>query len=219
MRRLLVGSSAGLLEKELTRMRRSVLAGLLLALVAGLLIMLSEPLSLHVEGVALLGVGIGAVLAVVGDRAVWERLAAFGIGLVATWLAYGMRAGFLPDSATGRTVAAVGLIGLLVLVAWLSAGRLELWPMLLGMAAMAGAYEFTFTASPPRFIQESPVALTGVLLAVAFGFAVVTFVTMLVGPDRQPVRQLPEDAGPGATEAETEVPLEEMFHRDEEVRS
>jgi hypothetical protein len=184
-----------------------------------LLIMLSDPLSLHVEGVVLLGVGIGAVLAVVGDRAVWERLAAFGIGLVATWLTYGMRAGFLPDSATGRMVAAVGLIALLVLIAWLASGRLELWPMLLGVAAMAGAYEFTFTASPPRFIQESPVALTGVLLAAAFGFAVVTAVTMLVGPDRQPVAGRDADVGPDDAQTEAEVPLEEMFHQDEEVRS
>jgi lysylphosphatidylglycerol synthetase-like protein (DUF2156 family) len=200
-------------------MRRSVLAGLLLAVVSGVLIILSEPLSLHVEGVVLLGVAVGALLAVVGDHAAWEKLAAFAIGLVATWLAYGMRAGFLPDSPTGRMVAAVGLIGLLVLVAWLSAGRLELWPMLLGVAALAGAYEFTFTAAPPRFVQESPVALTGVLLAVAFGYAVVTLVTMLVGPDRQAVRQRPGRAGPDETEAETEVPLDEMFHRDEEVRS
>jgi uncharacterized membrane protein len=181
--------------------------------------MLSDPLSLHVEGVVLLGVGIGAVLAVVGDRAAWERLAAFGIGLVATWLAYGMRAGFLPDSATGRMVAAVGLIGLLVLIAWLASGRLELWPMLLGVAAMAGAYEFTFAASPPRFIQESPVALTGVLLATAFGFAVVTLATMLVGPDRQPVVGRDADVGPDDAQTEAEVPLEEMFHQDEEVRS
>lgn len=208
-------------------MRRSIFSGLLLAVATGLLVILSDPLSLHVEGVVLLGVGIGAVLAIIGDRAVWERLAAFGVGLVATWLAYGMRAGFLPDSTAGRTVAAVGLIGLLVLAVWLSANRLELWPMLLGMAAMAGAYEVTFTAAPPRFLQESPVALTGVLLAFAVGFAVTTLVTTWVGPDRQVGRHRDEGAGPddegvaaqAEPEAETEVSFDEMFHRDEEVRS
>lgn len=200
-------------------MRRTVISGLLLAAAAGLLILLSDPLRIQVEHVAVLGVALGAVLGLVGERAVWERCIAFGIGLVATWLAYGMRAGFLPDASSGRVVAAVGLIALLVLIAWLSAGRLELWPMLIGVAGMAGAYELTYTDAPPRFVQESPVALTAILLTVAVGFAVTTLTATRPEPHQQPGRRrVPARVPDDDDTLETEVPLDEMLRRDEEVR-
>ena len=109
-----------------------------------------------------------------------------------------------------------GLVAFLVLVIWLAGGRLHLAPMLLGAAALAGAYELTFTDSPPRFLQESWVALTGVLLAAAVGFACTVLAATLIGPDRLPGRHRESDGGDDETEAE--VPFDEMFHRDQEVR-
>jgi hypothetical protein len=199
-------------------MRQSVVAGLLLAAATGLLILISDPLSLDVEQFALVGVLLGAVLGLMKDITVWDRLAGFAIGLAAAWVSYGVRAGFLPDSSVGRAVALVGLVLFLVLVVWLAGGRLDLAPMLLGVAALAGAYELTFIEAPPRFFQESPVALTGVLLAAAVGFACTVLAATLIRPDRLPGRHRDRDGGDGGEETEAEVPFDEMFRRDQEVR-
>jgi hypothetical protein len=195
-------------------MRQSVVAGLLLAAATGLLILLSEPLNLHVEQYVLVGLLLGAVLGLMADLAMWDRLAGFGIGLVAIWIAYGVRAGFLPDSSGGRAIASAGLVAFFVLLVWLAGGRLHIAPMLLGAAALAGAYELTFTEAPPRFLQESTAALTGVLLAAAVGFACTVVASALIGPDRVPGRHRDSDGGGD----ETEVSFDEMFHRDQEVR-
>lgn len=197
-------------------MRQSVVSGLLLAAATGLLILLSDPLNLNVEQYALAGVLLGAVLGLMTDAPVWERLAGFGIGMVAAWVTYGVRAGFLPDSSGGRAVAVVGLLAFLVLIVWLAGGRLHLAPMLIGVAALAGAYELTFLDAPPRFLQESSVAITGVLLAAAVGFACTVLASSLIGPDRLPGRHRDDDDGDDDTEAE--VPFDEMFYRDQEVR-
>lgn len=198
-------------------MRRSIVAGLLLAAATGVLILISDPLSLNVEQFALIGVLIGALLGLMTDIAVWDRLAGFGIGLVAAWVTYGLRAGFLPDSSGGRAVAVVGLLAFLVLIVWLVGGRLHLVPMLIGVAALAGAYELTFLDAPPRFLEESSVAVTGVLLAAAVGFACTVLASSLIGPDRVPAGRHREGDGDG-DDTEAEVPFDEMFYRDQEVR-
>jgi hypothetical protein len=203
-------------------MRQSVIGGLVLAAVIGLLVLLSDPLGLNVEHVALLGIGTGAVLGLIGDRDVWERVSAFAIGLVATWVTYGLRAGFLPDAPSGRAVAFVGLLVFLVFVAWVAAGRLPLWAMLLGVVALAGAYEFTYTEAPPRFMAESPVALTSVLLVVAIGFVVATVVEILPisGDGRYRGRSAEPTDGDDGAEAITEedVHLDDMLRPAEEAR-
>jgi hypothetical protein len=198
-------------------MRRSIVAGLLLAAATSVLILISDPLSLNVEQFALIGVLIGALLGLMTDIAVWDRLAGFGIGLVAAWVTYGLRAGFLPDSSGGRAVAVVGLLAFLVLIVWLVGGRLHLVPMLIGVAALAGAYELTFLDAPPRFLEESSVAVTGVLLAAAVGFACTVLASSLIGPDRVPAGRHREGDGDG-DDTEAEVPFDEMFYRDQEVR-
>jgi hypothetical protein len=90
--------------------------------------------------------------------------------------------------------------------------------MLLGAAALAGGYELTFIDAPPRFLEESWVALTGVLLAAAIGFACTVLAATLIRPDRLPGRHRDRDDGDGGEETEAEVPFDEMFHRDQEVR-
>jgi hypothetical protein len=198
-------------------MRRSIVAGLLLAAATSVLILISDPLSLNVEQFALIGVLMGALLGLMTDIAVWDRLAGFGIGLVAAWVTYGLRASFLPDSSGGRAVAVVGLLAFLVLIVWLVGGRLHLVPMLIGVAALAGAYELTFLDAPPRFLEESSVAVTGVLLAAAVGFACTVLASSLIGPDRVPAGRHREGDGDG-DDTEAEVPFDEMFYRDQEVR-
>jgi hypothetical protein len=57
----------------------------------------------------------------------------------------------------------------LVALTLVTRANLPIWSLLVGSAAMAGAYEQTYTASPTLFLTESPVAATTVLLAAAFG--------------------------------------------------
>ena len=155
-------------------MRRTLLVGVVLALAAALVVVLSDMFDLELGSVTLLGVALGAVVALVPDRSPLMRLAGFAAGFVITWVSYIIRAGFLPDTATGRGVT-VGLVILLcVAVAALSFGRVPLWSTLVGAAAMAGAFEYTYSAEPPDVLATSTSTATSLLLTVAIGYLLVS---------------------------------------------
>jgi hypothetical protein len=151
-------------------MRRTLLAGVVLAVAAVLVVWLSSVLGLELESVALLGAALGAVVALVPDRSPSARLGGFAAGFVAAWIGYFLRAALLPDTSTGRAVA-VGLVVLLCVGATAaSLGRLPLWSTLLGTAALSGAYEFTYAAAPPEILTTSVDTATTLLFNVAMGF-------------------------------------------------
>ncbi|WP_050760920.1 hypothetical protein [Aeromicrobium marinum] len=150
-------------------MRENIGAGAALALVAAGTVLLGEMLGLELTSVALLGVALGGAVGLVPDRSHTERVLGFVAGLLVAWAGYGARAGVLPDSDLGRAVALAGVVLAVTVVTVVSAGRLPLWSLLTGVAALAGAYEFTFTANTPLFTTESVSAVTAVLLAAAVG--------------------------------------------------
>lgn len=151
-------------------MRKSLLPGLMLVLAAVLVMFISAAMDLELESAALLGAALGGVLALAPDRTPLVRVGGFAIGFVVAWVGYLVRAAMLPDSAGGRAVA-VGLVVLVcVLVAAATADRVPLWTLLLGTAAMAGAFEFSYAAAPPEALGNSLTAATTVLFNVALGF-------------------------------------------------
>jgi len=151
-------------------MRKTLLAGVVLAVAAVVVVLLSSALDLQLESVALLGGALGAVVALVPDRGPAARLGGFAAGFVAAWVGYAVRAAVLPDTAGGRAVA-VGLVVLLCVgVTAVSLNRLPLWTTLLGTAALSGAYEFAYAAAPPEFLSTSLSTATTLLLNVAVGF-------------------------------------------------
>jgi hypothetical protein len=153
-------------------MRRTLLVGGVLAVSAFLVVVLSNLFDLELDSVALLGVAVGAVIALVPDRSPWMRLAGFVAGIVVAWIVYILRAGVLPDTSAGRSVGA-GLTVLLVTgIAVATANRVPLWSLLLGAAAMAGAYEYTFAAAMPEVMTTSVQAVTALLVASAVGYLV-----------------------------------------------
>lgn len=153
-------------------MLRTLSAGLALALAAVVMTLLGDRLDLGLDPVALLGPALGAVVALVPDTTAVRRLAGFLLGVLVALVGYFVRAGFLPDTGTGRAVA-VGLVVVLCTVAVVAArGRLPLWAVLLGAAALAGAYELTYAAAPPEIMETSVSTGTSLLLAVAVGFVV-----------------------------------------------
>jgi hypothetical protein len=156
--------------RERAGMRKSLLAGLVLALAAVVVVFVSSMFDLELESVALLGLALGAVVALVPDRSPMVRLAGFAGGFVAAWIGYFVRAALLPDSTGGRAVAVGLVVVLCVAIAVVSLDRIPLWTTLLGSAAMTGAYEFTYAAAPPEVVSTSVSTATTLLLNVAVGF-------------------------------------------------
>ncbi len=151
-------------------MRKPLLPGLLLVLAAVLTVFVSSALDLELEPVVLLGLALGAVLALVPDRSPLFRVAGFAIGLVLAWIGYILRAAVLPDSTGGRAVAVAVVLVLAVGIAAIAMDRLPLWSLLLGAAGMAGAYEHPYVASPPEVATTSFSTVTALLFTVAVGF-------------------------------------------------
>ena len=169
-------------------MRKTMLVGLVVTVAAVLVVLVSAWFDLELESVALLGVGVGAVIALVPDRSPWMRLVGLLGGVVAAWVGYLVRAGMLPDSPGGRAVA-VGLVVVLAVgVAVAGMGRIPLWSSLLGAAALAGAFEYTYAAAPPEVTSTSISAVTTLLFTVAVGF----LAAALVAPEgEQPAAPRP----------------------------
>lgn len=164
-------------------MRRTLLAGVVLAVAAVLVVVVSSAFDLELESVALLGGALGAVLALVPDRTPAARLGGFAAGFVAAWTGYLLRAALLPDTSGGRAVA-VGLVVLLCVgTTAATMNRLPLWSTLLGTAALTGAYEFTFAAAPPEIAATSVSTATTLLLNVAVGFLAAAIVAPSVVPE------------------------------------
>jgi hypothetical protein len=160
-------------------MRETLLVGAVLTLAAAVLVGASAAFDLDLESVALLGASVGAVIALVPDRSPLVRLAGFAGGVLAALIGYLLRAALLPDSAGGRAVTVVVVLLLCVVLTAASRNRLPLWSTLLGTAALAGAYEFTYAAAPPEVASTSVSAVTTLLFTAAFGFLAVA----LVSPD------------------------------------
>ena len=158
-------------------MRKTLLVGGALIVAAVLLVVVSDLFDLRLESTALLGLTVGAIVALVPDQSPALRLAGFATGLVVTWVSYLLRAGFLPDSVGGRTVAIVLVLVVCVAVAALTSGRVPLWSTLLGAAAMAGAYEYTYAAAPPEVTTTSVTAVTALLMTAGLGFLAAALTT------------------------------------------
>ena len=151
-------------------MRTTMISGLLLTIAAALTMLLSSWFDLELEPTVLLGVTACAVLALVPDLSAARRVAGFVLGVLASLVAYLIRAGYTPDTAAGRTVYVVLAIALCVLVVVVSANRLPLWTVLLGAGTFAGAFEATYSAAPPRVLDNSVGGVTTLLLCAAIGF-------------------------------------------------
>lgn len=174
-------------------MRTRWWAGLCLAAVSLLTVVVGEGLDLEVEALALLGVGAGAVVALVPDATSGRRLLGFLVGLVIALLGYFVRAALMPDTSTGRavTVALVVLAGSLVAVA--TAERIRWWTVLLGSATFAGAFEATYAAAPPLVADTSVSTLTALLLCVAIGYLTVAALSGGARRADEPVAQKSND--------------------------
>lgn len=172
------------------RMRRTLLTGLLLVAAAFFTVVMGSWLDLDLDSTALLGIGAGAVVALVPHAGVVSRLAGFAVGVVLALVGYLVRAALLPDTDGGRAVFAALVVALCVAAAAVSLERLALWATLLGAATFAGAFEATYELAPPRVVENSMDNLTALALCVAVGFCV----SVLAAPQRERVVTRPESS-------------------------
>lgn len=188
-------------------MRRTTFVGGILAVSAFLVVILGDLLDLKLEPVALLGVTLGAVIGLVPDRRPSLRLAGFVIGLVVAWIGFIVRAGLLPDSAAGRAVTVAVVIALVTAIAAASANRLPLWSLLVGAAAMAGAYEYTFAAAPPEVASTSLSTATALLVTAGVGYLVIA----LTAP--RPAAPAPTTERAHRSDAAADLTLDDMMEK------
>lgn len=165
-------------------MARTAVGGAILAVVAFLLVMFGQTLDLDLERVALTGAALGAVVALVPDRPPAFRALGAAVGFLVAWGGYGLRAGYLPDTSTGRAIAALVVLLVLMGIALATMTRLPLWSLLVGAAAMSAAYETTFMTLPSAFPYESPTAATQMALAAAVGYLAASFLGPAVQHER-----------------------------------
>jgi len=157
-------------------MLKTWLGGGLLILAAIAVVILSDLFDLELEAVALLGVAMGAIVALVPDRSAAGRLVGFATGFAAAFIGYLVRAGVLPDSLGGRIITVALILGICVLVAGAAHRFVPLWATLLGAAAVVGAYEYSYTAAPPEVLSTSITTVTSLLMTSAIGFLVAALV-------------------------------------------
>ena len=165
-------------------MRRTAIGGAILAVVAFMLILFGEALDLELERVALTGAALGAVVALVPDRAPLFRAIGFAAGFIIGIGGYALRAGLLPDTSFGRAVAALVVLLLLMGIAVATGTRVPLWSLLVGAAAMTAAYETTFMTTPSAFPYEGPTAATQMALAAGVGYLAASFLGPAVERER-----------------------------------
>jgi fucose permease len=165
-------------------MRRTAIGGAILAVATFLLVIFGQALDLDLDRTALTGAALGAVVALVPGRPPMWRAIGFAAGFLLTWLGYGLRAGFLPDTSFGRALAALVVMLLLMAVSVAAGTRVPLWSLLCGAAAMAAAYETIFMLTPSAFPYESPTAATQVALAAGVGYLAASFLGPAVEPER-----------------------------------
>lgn len=200
-------------------MRTTLLTGGVLVVAAVVLVMLSSSLGLDIESVALMGASCGAVIALVPHRSPQWRLVGFLVGFAASWVAYLLRAGFLPDTAAGHAIAVGLVVAMCSVTAALSRDRIPLWSTLLGAAVLAGSYETTYIEAPSQVLSTSLSTSTSVLLAVAFGFFAAALVApQNTGSDERVDSDSTEPSPPPSTTSEgtdaNETKLGEMMQED-----
>jgi hypothetical protein len=179
-----------------------------------LLVVLSSSLGLDVENVALMGAGSGAVVSLVPHRSPALRLAGFLVGFVFSWMGYLVRAGFLPDTATGHAVGVALVVALCAVVAVVSRDRIPLWSALLGAAVLAGSYEGTYIEAPSQVLSTSLSTSTSVLLAVAFGFFAAALVAPQVPDEPRDAESTPADPDPSTEKGAGDTALAPMMKED-----
>lgn len=165
-------------------MARTAVGGAILAVTAFFLILFGDALNLDLERAGLVGVALGAAVALVPDRTPWLRAAGAALGFLVMWGGYAVRVSILPDTDMGRALTALLVLLVLMGISVATLTRVPLWSLLIGAAALGAAYETTFMILPSAFPYESPTAASQMALAAGVGFLAASFLAPTSEPGR-----------------------------------
>ncbi len=154
-------------------MRRALLAGVALGVVAGLLFMYHDAIRLSVAWPVVLGFALWGAVGRDGSRGLNVAVAA-GIGVVAGYAAYAVNAEFLPITPLWLGLSVGVAVGVLALIGVLAGDMLPVSGLLVGFAAFAGMFEPLWAESPAAVRTDGIETLTVALLAVLLGVLTAT---------------------------------------------
>jgi len=156
-------------------MARTALIGVIVTLLAALVAMGGGALGITSVWPVLLAVAVGLAA---GPLTI-GRIGAYVIGTLAAWVSIALGAALLPQTGLADAIALVVALGILTVIAAVTADHVPLWAGLGGYVAFTAFYEPTYAANPTLFLSESPVALLTVLLAGGIGFAIAGLAALL----------------------------------------
>lgn len=156
-------------------MRRALLAGLVLGIVAGLLFVFHDSVSLAVSWPVLVGFAMWEMVGRRGARGVQAALAA-AIGVGVGYATFAVVAEFLPITTASFGVAVGIAVGLLVVTGLMARGRLPMPALVLGYAAFLGVFEPRWIESPAAVRTHGMEDLTVTLLGLLIGILIATLV-------------------------------------------
>jgi hypothetical protein len=172
-------------------MKRTVIGGLALAVVAALAVYLGDALNLGLPN-PLLGVAVGGVLALAPGGRKLGRLAGFLVGVLLALVGYAVNAGFMPSASSGVAITAALTLALATAAAALSFGRMPLWSVLLGVAGFVGAYDYIFNDNVPEFLTTSVQTLGRFLVVFGIGYLTAAVIDLLLPEESEKAEPAPQ---------------------------
>jgi len=172
-------------------MKRTLFAGFALAIVAFAAVYIGDALNLGLPN-PLLGVPVGAVLALAPGGQKLGRYLGFLIGVVIALVGTAINAQFMPSSSSGVAVTAALTLALVTIAAAVSFGRMPLWSLLLGAGGFAGSYDYIYNDKPYEFLNTSTLALGTFMVLVNLGYLTAALMDWLFPEDSDEAE--PEEA-------------------------
>lgn len=157
---------------------RSLVAGVVLAVMMGVLAFVGDALGVDTLWPVLLAAGLGMVIGV--PRA--AHVAMVGAGAIVAIVGAGAQLAVLPALPSARAAVLATSVLLLALTTGLSRGRLPLGVALVGWGATTALLEPAVAAAPAAFLTIAPLVLATVLACFGLGLLAAQVVTLLAAP-------------------------------------
>ena len=160
-------------------MRRALLAGLALGVVAGLLFVFHDALRLSVSWPALFGFALWATIGRRGARGGFTAIAAV-IGVAFGYATFAVSTEFFPLTEWAFGVVAGVAVGILAAAGLVFRERLPMPALMVGYATFLGVFEPRWVESPASIRTHGLEDLTVALLGLLVGILAVTVARALV---------------------------------------
>lgn len=156
-------------------MRRAILAGVALGIIAGVLVVYHDAVRLTVAWPVVLGLALWETVGRRGARGVVAAAAAV-VGVGAGYLSYAVVSEYFPITNLWLGITIGVAVGLMALIGVATRNRFPVAAMLVGFAGFAGMFEPLWAESPANIRTHGIETVTVAALAVVVGILTVTLV-------------------------------------------